>query len=124
MLGAARRAGATPALRLRGRAIDDLIGVLGAAGAVRAAVEATLDLDPVADHRAVAVLAARRHAADGALEAVEGVVIAGGNHLEGLVVVVAAHLADGHGDDLPIGVLGASGLGRTRVPRVPGTSPP
>src|SRR5690606_9543633 len=77
--------------------VDRLVGRLGVAGAEGAAVEATVDLDAVADHLAPAVLADGRHAVDGALEAVEGVRRTGGAHLERLVVVVAADLTAGHG---------------------------
>src|SRR5690606_34649037 len=65
-------------------------------GAVRAAEEAPVDLGAVADHLAPAVVADGRHLVDGALEAVEGVVCARGDDLEGLVVVVPADLAASH----------------------------
>src|SRR5437879_1692832 len=65
-------------------------------GAVRAAEELAVDLDAVADDLAAAVLAHRCHVVDGALEAVEGVVRAGGDDFEGLVVVVATDLTARH----------------------------
>jgi hypothetical protein len=66
-------------------------------GAVRAAVKASVGLDAVPDDPAAAVLAARREPVHRALEAVEDVALARGEHLERTVVVVAADFADGHG---------------------------
>jgi hypothetical protein len=64
---------------------------------VGAAVEAAGSLHAVADHPATAVLADGRHLVDGALEAVEHMDRTRGVDLEGLVVVVAAHLTSRHG---------------------------
>src|SRR5690606_12825320 len=55
-----------------------------------------LGFHAMADDRAVAVAAARRHQADGAFEAVEGVRPARHRDLEGLVVVIAALVAACH----------------------------
>src|SRR5918997_4502603 len=66
-------------------------------GAVRAAEQAAVGLDAVADHADAAVLAGRRQRVDRALEAVEGVRGARRGHLDGLVVVVAADLTLRHG---------------------------
>jgi hypothetical protein len=68
----------------------------GVSGAVSAAEELASDLDAVADDLAPAVLADRRHSMDRALEAVERVPLAGRDHLERLVVVVAADLTTRH----------------------------
>src|SRR5262249_39536201 len=59
----------------------------------RAAEHLSPGLDAVPDDLAPAVLARRGQPVDGALEAVEDVVIAAVDDLEGLVVLVAAHLA-------------------------------
>src|SRR5688500_6118575 len=73
----------------------------GLAGAVHAAVDLAVALHAVADDLAVAVRAARGEGVDGAFEGVEGVPLARHLHLEGLVVVVAADLADRHGSSSP-----------------------
>jgi hypothetical protein len=49
------------------------------------------------DDLAAAVAADGCHLVDGALEAVEDVVLAGGDDLEGEMIVVAAHFAFRHG---------------------------
>src|SRR6266567_102309 len=85
----------------RVHSVPNLGDTLGLPGAVGAAVEATADLDAVADNPAAAPLADRGHLLDGALKAVEDVPVPGRHHLEGLVVVIAAHLADRHPDHLP-----------------------
>src|SRR5262245_26827215 len=96
--GSAGRTGDSRADRSGGRnPVHDLVGVLRLAGAVGAAVEAAAHLGPVPDDGAPTVLAPGRQACDRALEAVERVAVAGRDHLEGLVVVVAADLAFGHG---------------------------
>lgn len=77
-------------------AVADLLGSCCLPRAMRAAVEPAIDLGAVADNLALAVLTDRRHAVNGALEAVESVVLPGGDHLKRLVVVVAAHLAGPH----------------------------
>src|SRR5690606_38378050 len=64
--------------------------------AVAATDVASLGFHAMADDRAVAVAAARRHQADGAFEAVEGVRPARHRDLEGLVVVIAALVAACH----------------------------
>src|SRR3954468_17043406 len=59
---------------------SDAVGQLGVASqlrAVRTAEEVILGLDPVADHRASAVLTARRHLVDRALERIERVGLPG-----------------------------------------------
>ena len=66
-------------------------------GAVGAAVEGFVGLDAVADDLAATVRADRRQLVDRALEAIERVGHAGGHDLKGQMVVVAAHLAFGHG---------------------------
>src|SRR3989442_1626087 len=73
----------------------------GHARAAGAAEELPGGLDAVAGDLAAAVGARRRHAVDRALEAVEHVALAGRHYLEGLVVLVAAHLALRHGGLLP-----------------------
>jgi hypothetical protein len=55
------------------------------------------------DDLAAAVTADGSHPVDGALEAVEDVALAGGDDLEGEVVVVAAHFASRHGGLLWLG---------------------
>src|SRR5262249_29457899 len=67
-------------------------------GAMLAAEESAFLFEPMADDVDAAVLAGRRQRVDRALEAVEGVGRAVHAHLEGLVVVVAAGFASGHGD--------------------------
>src|SRR5215216_2522209 len=74
-------------------AVPHLTGVFGFAGAVSAAVEATLHFDAVADDLAATVLAHRRQPVGGTLEAVEDVMLPGGDDLERLVVLVPAHFA-------------------------------
>src|SRR5690606_8151940 len=69
----------------------------GVAGAMRAAEEAAVALRAMADDAAATVLAGRGHRVDGALERVEGAAGAvGQGDPEGLVVIVAAHVASGH----------------------------
>jgi hypothetical protein len=70
--------------------------VLVLARAVSAAVEATLDLDSVADDLATTVLADRGQPVGRTLEAVEDVMLSGGDDLEGLVVLVSAYFAPTH----------------------------
>jgi len=60
---------------------------------VRAAIENTLVLDPVADDPAAAMRTRRRENLDRTLEAVENVVLSGLADRECLVVFVAAELA-------------------------------
>src|SRR5262249_33187573 len=57
---------------------------------------AVIDLDAVADHRAVAVLASGGQEVDRALEAVEGAHLAFDDDVERLVVLVATDLAALH----------------------------
>src|SRR5207253_8576276 len=64
----------------------------GGVSAVGAAIDAPVLLDAVADDAALAVGASRREGLDGALEAVERVRGASHRDLEGLVVLVSAHL--------------------------------
>src|SRR3974377_2324895 len=64
--------------------------------AVRAAEESAAGLESVADDLAPAVIANRRHLLNRALEGIKRVGRTGGCHGEGLVVVVAAHLATRH----------------------------
>src|SRR5690606_15360047 len=78
-------------------AVVDLRGAGRLPSAVRTAEEPAADLGPVADDLAAAVLADRCHPVDGALEAVEHVPLAGRDDLEGLVVLVPAHLTSRHG---------------------------
>src|SRR5690606_33070349 len=65
--------------------------------AMGAAIEHPALLQPVADDAAPAVLAPGCDRLDGAFEAVEHVGLTVEDQLEGLVVVVAAELAGGHG---------------------------
>jgi len=67
------------------------------ASTMRAAEESSVGLDPVSDDLAAAVVADWRQLVNGALEAVEDVPIARGDHLERQIVVVPAHLALRHG---------------------------
>src|SRR5262245_26848735 len=67
------------------------------AGAVGAAVHLALRLDAVPDDVALAMRAVRSHRMDGAFEAVERHGPALLSDLEGLVVIVAADIALGHG---------------------------
>src|SRR5579883_3074600 len=64
--------------------------------AVRAAVEGTLDLDAVTDDSTAAVLAGGSQLRDRAFKAIEGIILAAHNDLEGLVIFVAALLALSH----------------------------
>src|SRR5690606_6209255 len=92
-------------------AVVDRHITLGLLGAVGAAVEPALHLGAVADHLAAAVLADRCHQVHRALEAVEGVGGSRRRHLEALVVVVAADLADRHDVSLPESFQGPVGCG-------------
>jgi len=65
-------------------------------GAVSTAKEGALRLNPVPYDLAAAVLAHRSEPVDGAFEAVEGMGVTGGNHLEGQVIVVAADFTSSH----------------------------
>ena len=69
---------------------------VGRPGAVGAAVEVAVHLDSVADDPAATVQAHRGDPVDGTLEAVEHMPLTGGDHLERLVVFVAADLTSGH----------------------------
>src|SRR5688572_21642094 len=80
-------------------------------GAVRAAEEGAGVLAAVADDAAAAVRAGRRQRVDGAFEAVEGVGAIAHHHLEGLVVIVAAGVAAGHGGILVMTLAGSLGPG-------------
>jgi hypothetical protein len=63
-------------------------------------VDATENLsvrfDAVSDYPAVAVRANRRQRVDRALEAIEGVVLAGNDHFKRLVIVIPANFAFSH----------------------------
>src|SRR5688572_3720208 len=82
---------------------DRALGAVGEAGdahplgAMIAAEILAARLQPVADDADAARGAMRRQSFDRALEAVIGVRLAVHDHLEGLVVVVAAGFASGHG---------------------------
>jgi hypothetical protein len=65
--------------------------------AVATAIELVLRLEAVPDDPAAAVRAPGRHGLDRAFEAVEGFRRAVADDLEGLVVVIAAKIAYGHG---------------------------
>ena len=65
--------------------------------AVGTAVERALSLDTMSDDSALAVRAGWRQCVNRALETVEDVGFSGVNHLKGLVVVVSADFALGHG---------------------------
>jgi hypothetical protein len=65
--------------------------------AVCTAVERALGLDTMSDDSALAVRAGRRQCVNRALETVEDVRFSGVNHFKGLVVVVSADFAYGHG---------------------------
>src|SRR5690606_31546572 len=71
---------------------DDARGL----GAVVAAEEAAVGLEPVTDDPAAAMAAHRREYVDRALEAVEGIGALVLRDLEGLVVVVSAVIAASH----------------------------
>src|SRR5579883_297441 len=64
--------------------------------AVRAAVECALDLYAVTDDPTAAVLAGGSQLRDRAFKAVEGIVLAPHDNLEGFVIFIAALLALGH----------------------------
>src|SRR5690606_14878315 len=66
-------------------------------GATRAAIKGAIVLGAVADDPALAVRAGRRECMDGAFERVERAAAVVGLHGKGLVVVVAADVAGGHG---------------------------
>src|SRR5262249_23260702 len=68
----------------------------GDARTVRAAEDASVRFDAVADDPTSAVAAHGRERVDRALEAVEDVRASARHDLEGLVVLVVAHLAFGH----------------------------
>src|ERR1700674_3142264 len=85
---------------LRGRRSADPVLRAGDAAhvsAVCAAVVAAGGFDSVSDDLAVTVLTLGRQRVNRTLEAVEDVMAAGQNDLEGLVVVVSADVADSHG---------------------------
>jgi hypothetical protein len=65
--------------------------------AVGAAIKGALRFDAMADDPALAVRTRRRERMNGALEAIENVRLPGVNDFEGLVVIVPADLALGHG---------------------------
>src|SRR6185436_328968 len=71
-------------------------GDAGLTGAAHAAVERAAGLHAVPDDPAIAMLARRSEKVDRALEAVEGVALPVQDHVEGLVVLVAAALAPRH----------------------------
>ena len=73
-----------------------LVDALGAPRTVGAAVEASADLDAVADHPAPAVLAHGRQLVGGALETIERMGLPRGDYLKRQVVVIAAHLTSSH----------------------------
>ena len=83
------------------------------AGAVRTAEEPAADLGSMPDHLASAVFAQRSHRVDRALEAVEGVSGAGGDHFERLVVIVSADLTLAHFRQLPSNPSGDRGATTT-----------
>jgi hypothetical protein len=66
------------------------------AGAVSAAVEGAIRLDPMPNDLAAAVIADRRQLVDGTLKAIEHMSLADGNHLEGQVVVIPTHVTSSH----------------------------
>ena len=66
------------------------------AGAIDAAINFSVLLDPVSDHAAVAVRTMRRQRVDRALEAVEGVMLTFDHNLKRLVVFVLANFACSH----------------------------
>jgi hypothetical protein len=65
--------------------------------AVGAAIKGALRFDAMADNSALAVRAGRCERMNCALEAIENVRLSGVNDFEGLVVIVPADLALGHG---------------------------
>src|SRR5262245_3836696 len=65
-------------------------------GAVRAAEDPALRLDPVTDHSTAAVLARGRHGLDGALEGIEDAASALLHDLHGPLVLVATDIAARH----------------------------
>src|SRR5262245_52370727 len=65
-------------------------------GAVVAAEHPVVLLQPVADDARAAMGAGGRQRLDRALEAVEGMGLAGHHHLEGFVVIIAASFASRH----------------------------
>src|SRR6478672_10742104 len=75
-------------------------------GAARAAVERVVVLGAVADDAAAAMRAHRREALDRTFERIERAAAERSGEREGLVVVVAADVASGHGQSPP---------GKTRV---------
>src|SRR5262245_43924004 len=90
-----RRARSRPLARAAPRLVQvvDRAALAGARRAVRAAVVELATLDAVADDAGAAVVADRREQLDRTLEAVEDVRFAAHDHLERLLVVVAADLA-------------------------------
>src|SRR5690349_15678842 len=86
-------------------------------GAARAAEHLAGRLDAVPDHLAPAVLAQRSQPMNRALEAVEDVVVAAVDDLEGLVVLVAAHLTLWHRN-----LLSRRATARSAARRVPATT--
>jgi hypothetical protein len=72
------------------------VGGVAVFGAVGATVDCAVGFYAVADHAAIAVLAARCEGVDSALETVECVMIAVENDLEGLFVFVSANFAACH----------------------------
>jgi hypothetical protein len=87
-LGVSRLAGVS-------RIVDDCHSALSMR-TMSAAVECAIRLDPVADDPAVTMATDWREFLDGALEAVERVRLARGDHLEGLVIVIPANFASRH----------------------------
>jgi hypothetical protein len=66
-------------------------------GAMGAAVDLAVGFHTMSDDAALAMLAARRHGVDSALEAVEGLRLTALRDLERLVVIVPANLASRRG---------------------------
>src|SRR5262245_19537004 len=69
----------------------------GLTRAIGAAIESVLGLDAVPDDPAAAVGADRGQFLNRAFEAVEDMLPAGRDHLEGQVIIVSAHFTFGHG---------------------------
>jgi hypothetical protein len=91
-------------------------------GAVLAAEEGALLLEPVAHDADAAMLACRRQRMNGAFEAVEGVSGLAHRHLKRLVVIVSAGFTSGHDDLAPVvGPHAITRAGRPQFRRVNGT---
>src|SRR5690606_16381102 len=84
--------------------------------AVGAAVEGVLPLDSVADYPAATVRAYRRQLVNRTLEGVEGVGRTRRDHLEGQVIVVAAHFTLRHGTSWQVVVRSDVGMPTRSVP--------